>query len=315
MSEGTTNSLVNLGDIAKPADTLIKKVSKAVGGVFAPYQIKRVAKAEAEAAIIQAETQIQITDLHRRAMPRFVEEEAKKQENIEEITNKALPHLQASTDAEKMDDDWVTNFFDKSRIISDGEMQDLWSRVLAGEANAPGTYSKRTVNFLGDLDKTDADLFSRLCGFGWMIGNVVPLVFDAQAEVYNKQGIDFNSLSHLESIGLVQFNNIAGYSRLKLPKKFQVFYYGSPLSLEMAGESDNQLEIGKVLLTKTGQELAPICRSKAVPSFVDYVKEQWKAHLPKKDTEQDGAGQPATRSESESEAGDKPQPESEERSR
>jgi hypothetical protein len=49
MPEGTSNSVVSLGDIAKPADTLIKKVSKAIGGVFAPYQIKRIAKAEAEA--------------------------------------------------------------------------------------------------------------------------------------------------------------------------------------------------------------------------------------------------------------------------
>ena len=287
MSEATTNSLVNLGDISKPADTLIKKVSKAVGGVFAPYQLKRMAKAEAEVAIIKAQSEIQVTNLQRRAMHRFIEEESFRQLNIEDITNKAMPHLLENTDASKMEDDWVTNFFDKSRIVSDDEMQDLWAKVLAGEANAPGSYSKRTVNFLGDLDKVDAALFSKLCGFGWQIGNVVPLVFDVQAEIYNKSGIDFNALMHLESIGLVQFNNIAGYTRLGLPKKFAVFYYGSPLNLEMANDTDNQLEIGKLLLTKTGQELAPICGSKPVPAFVDYVKDKWKDHLPKPKTEQD----------------------------
>ena len=51
MPEKTSNSLVNLGDLSKPADTLIKKVSKAVGGIFAPYQIKRIAKAEVEDAL------------------------------------------------------------------------------------------------------------------------------------------------------------------------------------------------------------------------------------------------------------------------
>lgn len=290
MPEGTSNSLVNLGDISKPADTLIKKVSKAVGGVFAPYQIKRVAKAEAEAAIIKAESEIQITDLHRRAMHRFVEEEAQKQKNIEDITNKALPELNVETDADKMEDDWVTNFFDKSRIISDHEMQDLWARVLAGEANKPGTYSKRTVNFLGDLDKTDAELFAKLCGFGWVIGNVVPLIFDTQAEIYNMKGINFNTISHLESIGLIQFNHLSEYQRLKLPKRFAVYYYGSPLVLEMPKEVDNSLSLGHVLLTKTGQELAPICSSQPIPEFVDYIKEKWKAYTPKPKTEQDGAG-------------------------
>ena len=53
-----------------------------------------------------------------------------------------------------------------------------------------------------------------------MIGDVVPLVFNVQAEIYNKRGINFNTLGHLESIGLIQFNNIAGFKRLNLPKRF-----------------------------------------------------------------------------------------------
>ena len=61
-----TNSLINLGNLSKPADTLIKKVSDAVGGLFAPYQVKRMAKAEAEAAMIKAQSKTEITDLNRR---------------------------------------------------------------------------------------------------------------------------------------------------------------------------------------------------------------------------------------------------------
>ena len=127
MSEDKSISLVNLGKLSKPADTLIKKVSSAVGGVFEPYQIKRVAKAVAEASLIKARAEIEITDLQRRAMHRFVEEEASRQENMEEITKKALPLLNENSDPSAMEDDWVTNFFDKSRIVSDEEMQSLWS--------------------------------------------------------------------------------------------------------------------------------------------------------------------------------------------
>src|SRR5262245_16191351 len=130
MAESTTNSVVNLGDISKPADTLIKKVSKAVTGLFAPFQIKRMAQAQAEAAIIRAQTEIQITDLHQRAMHRWIEEEAQRQKNIERIAIMALPELADSATPDAMEDDWVTNFFDKSRIVSDVQMQGLWSRVL-----------------------------------------------------------------------------------------------------------------------------------------------------------------------------------------
>jgi hypothetical protein len=291
MPEGTSHSLVNvnLGDLSKPADTLIKKVSKAVGGVFAPWQIKRIAKAEAEAAIIKAQTGIQITDLHRRAMHRFIEEEAQRQKNIEDITMKALPQLSEEAKPDAIEDDWITNFFDKSRIVSDTEMQDLWSRILAGEANAPGTYSKRTVNFLSDLDKIDAELFSRLCGFGWVIGSFVPLVFDVQGDIYNRNGVNFGTLTHLESIGLIQFDNLAGFVRHKIPKRFVVHYYERPFYLEMANDADNALELGRTLLTKTGAELAPICGSQPVDGFWEYMQDRWKQYLPKEETEQGAA--------------------------
>jgi hypothetical protein len=58
MTDEINESLANLGDLSKPADTLIRKVSKAVGGLFKPYQIKRIARAEAEAAVIKAQADI-----------------------------------------------------------------------------------------------------------------------------------------------------------------------------------------------------------------------------------------------------------------
>ena len=284
MPPDKTYSLIDLGDLSKPADTLIRKVSDAVGGIFAPYQVKRMAKAEAEAAMIEAQSKIEISDLHRRAVHRFIEEEAQRQKNMEDITAKALPELNAEATPDSIENDWLVNFFDKSRIVSDNEMQVLWARVLAGEANAPGTYSKRTVNFLSDLDKVEAELFTKLCGFGWSIVDVVPLVFDVQAEIYNSCGINFVTVSHLESIGLVQFNHLSEFKRIKLPKRFSLHYYTKPLMLEMPKDADNELNIGHVLLTKVGRELAPICGSSPVEGFWDYVRDRWTRYLPKSGT-------------------------------
>ena len=271
------NPLAGLGELSKPATVLVEKISDAVGGIFKPYQIIRVAKAEAEAERIRAESQIQITDLQRRAFYRFLNEEARKQQNIEDITRKALPDLNEKATPEKLDDDWIANFFDRCRLVSDEDMQQLWSRVLAGEANTPGTYSKRTVRFLSGLDKSEAELFTTVCGFGCVIGNVVPLIYDVQGEIYNRQGINFGVLSHLETIGLIQFGEIAGFRRLRLPKKFSVWYYGETVVLEIPAETDNSIDIGKVLLTKVGQELAPICGSKPVEGFLEYVQNKWRS--------------------------------------
>ena len=273
MIEG--NPLINLGDISKPATVLIEKISDAIGGYYKPYQIKRVAKAEAEAEIIKAQAQIEVTDLQRRALVRFVAEESRKQDNMEKITQKAIPLLEESSNPENVEDDWITNFFDKCRIVSDEEMQSLWAKVLAGEANSPGTYSKRTVNFLGSLDKTDAQLFTSLCGFGLFLGDVAPLIFDEKQPIYNNQGINFDALSHLDDIGLVSFNSISGFNRLNFPKRVTFSYYGIPLNVEFNQETGNELEFGKVILTKTGQQLAPICGSKPVDGFLDYIIVRW----------------------------------------
>jgi len=269
------NSIINLGDLAKPATVLIKKISDAIGGIFKPHQIIRVAKAEAEANRIQAESQIQVTDLHRRAMHRFLEEEATKQSNIEAITQDALPLLRNDANPEYVEDDWITNFFDKSRIVSDKDMQRLWSRVLAGEANSPGSFSKRTVNLLADLDKSDAELFTRLCGFCWMIGTPAPIILDAQADIYNRQGINFGSLTHLQSLGLVQFNNIMTFQRLQLPKVITITYGGRPATLSFPAEKDNVLQIGNTMLTRAGEQLATVCGATTVDGFYEFIYDSW----------------------------------------
>ena len=290
----TENPLAKLGNLTKPATVLIEKISDALGGIFKPYQIVRVVKAEAEAERIRAESQIQVTDIHRRAMHRFLVEEAKRQSNIENITQKALPHLKEDSSPQNVEDDWITNFFDKCRIISDDDMQKLWSRVLAGEANSPGAFSRRTVNLLADLDKDDAELFMRLCSFGWMIGDdIVPLVYDVRDEIYNRHRINFDTLLDLESLGFVQFHNIRGFRRWRLPKKVTIFYHGRQVKLTFPKDAENDLDVGKVLPTRAGQELTHVCGSRPVDGFFDFVYDRWASQslVPKRETEQ---GAPAS---------------------
>jgi hypothetical protein len=277
MDENT--SLINIGELSRPATVLIEKISYAVGGIFKPYQIVRVAKAEAQADRVRAEGQIEISDLQRRAFHRFLNEQAKKQENIEDITQKALPLLEENSEPNEIEDDWLTNFFDRCRLISDEEMQHLWARVLAGEANAPGKYSRRTLSFLSALDKSEADMFTRLCGFVWEIGAPIPLVltrFDyGQQEVYETQGIDERLLKDLETIGLIQLTD--GEFVTPFPKE-PISYYGEQLVLECVDPSRHELPVGRVQLTKVGEELAGICGAKRVGRFFDMMIRHWKGY-------------------------------------
>jgi hypothetical protein len=165
----------------------------------------------------------------------------------------------------------VAHFFDKCDKVSDQQMQSLWSSLLTGEATKPGTYSKRTVDFIASMDKKDADLFTNFCQFVWMIGETIPLIFDVSNEIYAKHGINFTSLKHLDSIGLISFEATSGYKKFGFPKQAVIFYYGQPTLFEFSKEKDNDLLTGKVLLTQAGKELVTICGAKRNQEFYEYA--------------------------------------------
>ena len=58
---------------------------------------------------------------------------------------------------------WLLNFLDKSKTVSDDEMQDLWASILAGEANCAGSYSPKTLTIVTDVDQKVATLFNTFC--------------------------------------------------------------------------------------------------------------------------------------------------------
>ena len=219
------NPLSSLGEgLTKPATVLIEKVSGAVGGIFRPAQIRRIAKAEADAARIHAASEIEITDLQRRAALRWIDEEAQHQLNMEKITRRALPLLNENATPQDMGNDWIANFFGKCRGISDDDMQDLWARILAGEANTPSSFSRQTINLLESLGPREAELFTSVCRFTWDMkghgANVVrcPVIFtsDTVQQIYTENDINFSSLDRLAELGLIRLGEHGYQVRYRL---------------------------------------------------------------------------------------------------
>ena len=280
-------NLGNVGDLSKPVTALIERISDAVGGVARPYQIVREAKAEAKAGMIRAESEIEIADAKLRALHRFAEEETRKQLNMESIIKKSISYLNEDSSPEKLEDDWIRNHFDKCRNISDDEIQELWGRILAGEANNPGSFSRKTVNLVADIDKRDAELFRNMCRFIWLShadSDKHPFIFDLNDDIYTRFGIDYEGAYHLQSLGLVSLHFQShrtiwaprtGVHLLDLPKKTGFSYYGKYVELTLKNDSDNDLHMGNVTFTRAGAELANISESGPIDEFFDYVYDRW----------------------------------------
>ena len=168
------NPLMNLGDLAKPATALIEKVAEAANIRYEPKHIVKMAISEAEAAEIKAEAdikiakakaeaEIEITDRQRRGAQRWLAELGQQQESIENTIIKAIPQLNEDADPHAVEDDWIIKFFDKNRLVTDDEVQDLWASILAGEANSAGSYSPKALTTLADMNQKDLILFNTFC--------------------------------------------------------------------------------------------------------------------------------------------------------
>ena len=269
-------SLINTGELTKPATVLIEKISNAVGILWEPNQIRRVAQAKADAAMTLAKSDIEIDEVQRRVAHRFVEEETRKQLNMESIVGKAIGGVDPNAPTEDVQDDWIANFFDKCRSVSDDEMQVLWSRILSGESNAPGSFSRKTVNLVADLDKASAELFHTVCSFGWQSGDVfLPLIFEFSDRIYNQRGVSLFSLGELDSIGLIQINPDTGFRLSNQPKEVPVTYHNRSVLLTFPNDTGNSLSVGKVIVTPSGRQLSRIVKPAPIDCFFEFVYDRW----------------------------------------
>ncbi len=156
-------------------------------------------------------------------------------------------------------------------------MQILWSKILAGEANKPGSYSKRTANIVSSLEKSDAHLFTNLCSFAiHKDGDILPLYLEQNAEIYKAHGVHFGSLIHLDYIGLIKLDETHSFRFKHRDGKCLVEYYGTQLNLTVQDQHEKCLTVGGVVLTECGSQLAAICGAKRNDEFLKYMIEYYK---------------------------------------
>lgn len=85
--------------------------------------------------------------------------------NINSTLQKALPMISADADTSRIDDDWLSSAFDYIGGVSKEELQELWARLLAQEANCPGMVSKRAFVKLSMFDHANTVALKNIFDF------------------------------------------------------------------------------------------------------------------------------------------------------
>lgn len=180
----------DLAGLSEPLTRLIEVISQGVGEVSRPYLVRKNADAKAYEIRAIAGALKEVAERHQlpaifkdgeiemwqrtedrtlslealdyeiRSARRLGYQQRKRQDNVERITAVAAAELSQQTEVadERPDDDWINRFFRSAEDISSEQMQELWGRILSGEVTKPGSYSLKTLEFMKNITKSDADL-------------------------------------------------------------------------------------------------------------------------------------------------------------
>ena len=242
-----------LEPIEKVITKLIDKISDACG-FFVRYKImqsdaqeqiiKQVISDESLSLDQKLEYVISISSLN------------KQHKNREKVIEIACENLNAEAKPEDIDDDKLMDIMDKIKNISSYDAQLMWGKLLASEANSPGSISKRLIQNLYLMDQRDAwqfSMFTAFCFNDSIDSDIAhPIVYiRKKAKLYTATFLTTQYIHNLQNWGLIECNYDPGF--VFITQKHLV-YRGSTYTLFADDVGDN-IDAGNIRFTKDGQSL------------------------------------------------------------
>ena len=126
-----------------------------------PARIRRGADAQAEASKTLTKAEIETEQIKSDARYRMEVVEMRRQRNLSAIT-KALV-LENGGRLEIEDKDWLADFVESAKDTGSPTIQEIWAKLLAGEVEEQGSYSKRTLHMVKSLSQSEAVLIKDAC--------------------------------------------------------------------------------------------------------------------------------------------------------
>ncbi len=273
-------SLFDLRGLSKPVSKLIDAVSQCFGTLYEPRKIRRKAKAEADAKLLLTKADIECQRLLKRAGQRLAFQEVRRQANIERIVELAAKSLPENVSEEPIDPDWVSRFFDECKDVSNKDLQALWARILAGEVEAPGSCSRKTLSILKNINHADANMFKKICSLIWKSQNhyffPVGPWFGGISPQLRKYDMDYDIYLHLDHIGLIHCD-IDVY--LEVEDSEELSYFGKR-HISYNYPTNSLSKINALPLTISGCELFHIANPEPNWSFyIDSIDSFSASHI------------------------------------
>lgn len=267
--------MLEIKDLAGLSDPLTKLVEVIANGckwIAEPYQIKRIAEANAYASSVQSKEDFKqglrnsLLEYTQRSM--LSVRENRQIENLANIINYAGQELQV---IDKINDtpvspEWSSRFFDYAQNIYDDEIQIIWGKILAQETATPGKFFKRTLNILHNIEPFEAKWFAELCQF------VLDDMFISKDIIHYKL-FEFNKIQSMMDCGLLNTKDcIISFDNTVNSINFKSHY----LKKGISQLQPSNISMSGFTLTDAGNQLYKITQVSSNLEFVKKIQEQLK---------------------------------------
>ena len=213
-----------------------------------------------------------------------------KRGNIDAITREAVNGMSSDNpqeNAEKIRNlppDWAIRVREAAENTSEPYMQSLWAKILGGEAERPGSFSKQTISIVKNMSQKDAQMFIDFCQFVWFNDKErnMPLVYNFFDEIYPDTRRFFEVLQQMVHLRLVSYDSTLGYvSMFSAPSVVWVYHGASvhlniPLGQTEPFKGKYLMKAGYTMFTEAGRQLYRICKPPKNAAFFQYILEKWR---------------------------------------
>ncbi len=166
--------------------------------------------------------------------------------NLGSTLVKATPSITATEAKIGDDNDVFWGLLEHAKDISNERMQDLIAKIIAGEYNAPGTYTMSTLQILKMLGKSELELFEKIASLIVDNDRIPGKLFafgENEKVVMNNLGLDFGLLQTLQSLGLILPNDMTRSIPNPDKKDLNVRYFDKRLTFTPENENYKDIRL------------------------------------------------------------------------
>lgn len=195
------------GELLKPLSDfgieLLNKIEKASGWILS----EQTAQKEGYKKIIdEISKREDINPFERAIIISNFNKIKKEYKNKAYIVDKTIGLLENGKNIENIDNDWILNFFELCKNVSNEDMQYVWSKALANECDGKRHHSIKLLRLLTDINKTEIDTIFKVldgCNYGMKMFDSIGIL-SLGKEYLDFINVKYEDIIELEDLGIIK---------------------------------------------------------------------------------------------------------------